>query len=376
MPLNDVQESSLAPSGEQSKAASCPCGPINDMTDRIKKKSMDYLRDKSCSGGPTISLILMNATEFRDLTPGWNTLFNSAENLENVTDLSGQFPLWCGELDMMIGIHNEDDARTCSDLMTKSCDMIGQFKCPCYSLSDLIEIEKNITDGSISIDTGKSCDSSSSLFGYFDPRGSATFSFDLSTGCVGPLETRGAALLSNEQKEHCQYLLENSCSHLDLAAIESRFSDKSSSCADSSDYKFEDRDGKTCAKWVSEDPDKRCKKKDENSGKFVFEYCRQTCKKCSHEDDPSFRLDKEHKDCEWIGMKKNVRCGKPGALENCRRTCGTPSTCCMDNSNYTFLKLLTLRRVRACPWASRKNTERRCSRRRIAFNCPETCGLC
>lgn len=371
VPLNAIQESSLASTTEQSPAISCPCQPINKMMDRIKRKSKDYLRDRSCSlDKPTISLILMDAEHFRDLIPGWNYEGYVADQVD-LSDDNSRYT--CTELDMVHLIDSEQ-AKTCSDLLTKSCDMIKEYKCPCYSLQDLIEKEEKIADGSISIDTGKSCDSSSSPCGYFDPQGTATFSFDSSTGCVGPLETRDAASLTNEQKEHCQYLLENSCSHIDIAAIESRLSDDSS-CADSADYNFMGLDGKTCAKWVSEDPDKRCKRQEED-GTFVFENCRQTCNKCARKDNPSFRLDKEHKDCEWIGKNKDVRCGKPGALENCRMTCGTPSTCCMDNSKYTFLKLFNLKKVRACSWARRKNTTRRCSRRRISLNCPETCGRC
>lgn len=371
--LNAIQESSLASTTEQSPATSCPCQPINKMIDLIKMKSKDYLRGSSCSlDGPRISLILMDAEHFRDLIPGWNYEGYVADQVD-LSDNNSSYT--CTELDMVHLIDSEQ-AETCSDLLTESCRMIEELKCPCYSLKDLIEKEENIADGSISIDTGNSCNSSSSPFGYIDPQGSATFSFDPSTGCVGPLETRDAALLTNEQKEHCQYLLENSCSHLDMAAIESRLSDYSS-CADSKDYAFMGRDGKNCARWVSEDPDKRCKKKDEDSGKYVFEYCRQTCNKCARKDDPSFRLDKQHKDCVWISKNKDVRCRKPGALENCRKTCGTPSTCCMDNAEYTFLKWFTLKKARACSWARRKNTERRCNRRSsIALNCPETCGRC
>lgn len=242
------------------------------------------------------------------------------------------------------------EAEACHKLLTDTCANLVQNICPCYSVHDLIQVERDAVNNKVEISGEKTCtesDAESSVYGLFevsDVDRSVTTRFGIQQngdycfdGSEDPQETSGL------QAIHCQILMKDSCDVIKVRKPEvgTEVGTDEASCEDDASFLGNGRAARTCASWVTEDPKRRCKKK-LKSGKRVFEFCRETCGYCACKDE-------------------------------------TDTNCCKNNPKFLFWDIPDL----DCVWAAgdksknkAKKRAKRCKYTAVARNCPEMCGMC
>jgi len=141
-------------------------------------------------------------------------------------------------------------------------------------------------------------------------------------------------------------------------------------CQDEEDYFFLGDTTKDCA-WVLKKWERRCEKRDTRPGfdSLVLEHCRVSCGTCACANDNWLFQNEVGKDCEWVGKKSDRRCGKTGALDNCRASCDIP--CCGDNPDFRYDE----DPEKDCFWVAKKS-ERRCVKDGVDKQCLQACGKC
>lgn len=309
----------------------------------------------------------------------------------------------CTREDMVFTL-NAKEALMCHNLLKSTCQMMEERICPCYSLSDLVQAEQRILDGSTIIDESKSCVIPTERndkygvyqIGDFDTMGrpcdgctTIMFAVQNENMCFDGTDIVRTINLS--QKNHCFAMMENMCSAIDVQASPDEEESFVSACTDDAEFREEGSERRSCD-WVGENPKKRCKRYDSKTGKRVFEFCRKTCGTCACRDDENFRYNGlSDQNCDWVGQDAEARCALDESIRNnCIATCSTD--CCKDNEDFKYLGYPNLN----CEWVSGetnsyrtkvskslrvdkkvlKKRNRRCGLKVLAANCPETCGMC
>lgn len=305
---------------------------------------------------------------------------------------AGQESYECGSSDWLMSI-NAAEALSCRELLVGACERVQDGVCPCYSLSDLVLLEHSIRENEIVLNEELSCVepmvvepmADNTEYGLFEIRSGVNngweydnstfplFSTDSMSTCYGA----GDAGNNNKTIDHCRKLMQDSCEALSKSESKSFDYAFEPQCRDDFDFGFKGKQWKTCD-WVASDPDERCKKRDRQTGLFVFEGCRSTCGKCACEDDDTFRVNaEESQNCAWVREGPDTRCKMGGAADHCLSVCS--SECCQDNPDFK------MGGNTGCDWVDEygsmtakgyKKRNKRCRRQHIARNCPQTCGKC
>lgn len=297
---------------------------------------------------------------------------------------------------------NAKEALMCHNLLKSTCQNIEQRICPCYSMSDLVDAEQRILDGTTVIDETKSCvvpterNDKYGLYeiGNYDTMGRpcdgcTTIMFAVQNENICFDGSDIVRTINFSQKNHCYTMMQNMCSSMDIQpSPDESFIPK---CKDDAEFREDGIESRDC-EWVSEDSDRRCKKYDNKSGKRVFEFCRMTCGTCACQDDENFRFDNvQTQNCDWVAEDVETRCALDESIrQHCIATCS--SDCCKDDESFQFWGFPGL----DCEWVSGQRNDSkikvsksakvskevlakrnmRCKLRPFAANCPETCGMC
>jgi len=251
-----------------------------------------------------------------------------------------------------------EEAEACMALMSKRCDEDLPQMCQVANLADVERIMTQVKSGEIALDEERSCDASSISYGLY-------------------AKNINLALASSDGTTHCDTIIQETCSQLDLLSTTTEeqtvevpaedFSTASeeqtvevpaeNSCVDDPSFVLHgntivgdieaglhaitgiSRTIKNCA-WVAEDSDSRCRALSSGGdfdGKRAFELCRNTCgtckcadasnkdERCCKDNTDTFRFDGEQKSCDWVAKndkRKPFRCSKRAVAKNCPETCG------------------------------------------------------
>ena len=146
-------------------------------------------------------------------------------------------------------------------------------------------------------------------------------------------------------------------------------------CFDDPTFKFNNKDDRGCD-WVKKKAKFRCIRP-HNDG-IVFEFCRESCKRCACANENWLYRNKPRRNCDWVARNPDKRCTKKGAKEHCKEACADHGAkpCCKDHPTYHQLN----NSKRTCAWAQTK-PKRRCliarnKDKKFPYKCPETCGYC
>ena len=163
-------------------------------------------------------------------------------------------------------------------------------------------------------------------------------------------------------------------------------------CFDDPDYLFQENDARPCS-WAEQNLEARCSKADTaRNGRFVFEFCRKTCNRCPCTNNDWIFKGDASKNCDWVGGKPfndvpNAettciegltlgdatkinegckRCGKDGASEHCKSSCGLE--CNGDDDTW-----LSTKTKGSCGWFGNKPAERCELDQEAKTKCPRAC---
>ena len=245
----------------------------------------------------------------------------------------------CERNDYRMADIEANEAQACMNLLTTTCDEVLPEMCQRFDLTDLERIKNDVEIGDLIVDTERSCNASTDLYGIY-------------------AKDIDEALLMCDGTTHCSNMMDETCSELSKLNVEHPIVlPPVDSCVDDPDFilhgnsiakEFESAISmitgssstiKNCA-WAAEKVSERCKAFSRNVDavdKRAFEYCRNTCGKCK---------------C----TESNV------------------GNCCKDkSSSFRYLD-----QDRSCEWlnGNQKRKSKRCAKRVIAMNCPESCGFC
>jgi hypothetical protein len=357
--LDPVIEAVLDPVIE----ATCPCfGPSNGLqwaNLKIAGSIVDIHRPSSCAmnNSASISINYVHLDAARTVFDG--IPYSNRVDGVKYNHLSATFDPFkekyeCGEEDMIREI-SAAEAEACHTLLKDTCETLKQNICPCYSVQDLIQVEKGVVKKEVQIFGEKTCtvsktDSPFSVYGVFevsdidlsghpcDKCVKNTFGIQQDGSCSSTDIVQQAV---GGQANHCRRIMDHSCAVLNFS--KQAVATDATSCADEAAFFKDGKPSKNCVTWVAADPKRRCKKPaNKQSDKRVFEFCRETCGYCACKDE----LD---------------------------------ANCCKDDPKFLYWGLPEI----DCAWASGRasqNKEKkrvsRCKLTRVASNCPETCGMC
>lgn len=305
---------------------------------------IDFNRDRSCLSNPKMNKIYWTPISAADRPDAdivmaidgvkynyLKTINDSERNLYS-----------CERNDWRHDIITPEEAQACMDLMTTRCEDDLPQMCQTANLSDVESILTQVKSGEIVLDEERTCDTTSISYGLY-------------------AENVNLALASSDGTTHCDTIIQEACSQLDLLLIanenESIEAPVENSCVDDSSFVLHGNSIageieaainaitgvsstiKNCA-WVAEDSS-RCgalSKGGDFDGKRAFEFCRNTCgtckcadasnedEKCCKDNKNNFRLmDGELKNCEWVARnatRRSFRCAKKAVAKNCPEACG------------------------------------------------------
>jgi len=321
----------------------------------------------------------------------------------------------CNRLPMeLLGPFPLKNINTCQMFIRDACTLLKRAMCPCYDLDDIMKLRDKIAnDPDFVLDMEKSCKDPNSNDGL--PYGiyqkdveititqssltdrmhiynvggkqsysSLTFKDELKfgVGVKGSGETvchDGSDMarpdLDALQSTHCHSLMEYLCESLELSSGADRNNptvpDRS---ADDESYRKNGREKQTCKFLTRTALRKRrnCKKRDKNTGKLVFEHCRESCYAGSCVDDGDFFFNgQKDKDCDWVAKNK-AYCVDDYVARSCVSACDTE--CCRDDPDFKFDHNLVTNL--SCRNISSVDEEGYCNRKRIANKCKMSCLKC
>lgn len=322
----------------------CPCFDIEHDEDLIQATidKIDIHRAKSCTlTNPNVERIYWTNIAY-DERPNVDIMLPidgvKYNYLKAVYDADVEY-YSCERNDYRLPDIQPQEAQACMALLSRGCNEVLPQLCQSYDLTDLEKIKSDVDIGDLILDTERSCNAPSGSFGIY-------------------AKDIDEAILISDGTTHCSNMMDEICSQLNLKighpAVLPEPVESVDSCVDNADFILHDnfiaeeieatinmitgssRTIKNCA-WVAEDPSSRCKALSKNGDaleKRAFEHCRRTCGKCKCtesnsenccKDGSSFRFHDQERTCEWLNgnqKRKPKRCAKRGIAINCPQTCG------------------------------------------------------
>lgn len=277
-----------------------------------------------------------------------------------------------------------NEAKACMELIDNTCKNVMPKLCD-FDLTDLEKVKGRAKNGGFMIDQQKSCKiDSQDDYGIYEKLADTQVHVGIETKQSFSLNQRKSSASNASKTAHCSNLVDDTCSAWKISS-----SSEVTQCQDDANFELQSnfvsedlenvydilthstrRTIKNCA-WVAKDLS-RCRVLDRSTQKRVFESCRQICGYCACSNNENYTFNAQPEmNCDWIAKDSSERCNLEWAKKNCKSTCST--NCCKDNSKFTFGES-----HKTCEWVAGNKTRLavRCSRKTIAANCPETCGLC